>query len=551
MFDGQDDHKHKGAKQAVDANAGFSRRQGQNISIRAKAREGALEKKRRQAGADEPDVGDSGVNGDPMNPWSYDRNTPPGRVPLALLPQFVQLAHSQDEREVFQGVLMIRKLLAVERDAPLQEVIDTGVAPILVQCMSHPNHDLQFEASWALSNIASGNVTQANYVMSLNTVPLWIQHLSSPNLNCLEQATWALGNIAGEGAKCRNYVLETGAMTPLLTLIQNCTNETLSLLQSAVWALSNLCRFKPPPAIEHVSPAVPILVQMIQHPDIEIALDSVWALSYICDGPTERVQLVIDSGVVPLIVKMLTSELTKFHMPAIRILGNICAGIDKQTQVAINAGCLPPIAGLLHPSRVRGVRKEAAWTLSNIGAGTQQQIQAIIQAGLIPILVSTISAYEAEVKKEAVWACANIATNGSSQQISFLVECHVLEALCEVLNTSSDAKILTVALEAIMTILENGDELVKLGHYPVNPYSTHIRSFQGDVNIEAHISHSNPDLRSLVGDIMQLFFDHDAVPVASANTQEVLGSGEFEDSNGAGSGSQFWNNTVPQGGFNF
>lgn len=549
MFDGQDDQKHKGAKQAVDTAAGFSRRQNQNVSIRAKAREGALEKKRRQGGADEPEAGESGINGDPMNPWSYDRNSPPGRIPLALLPQFVQLAHSHDDRERFQGVLMIRKLLAVEQNAPLQDVIDTNVAPILVQCMSHPNHDLQFEASWALSNIASGNVAQANYVMSLNTVPLWIQHLSSPSKDCLEQATWALGNIAGEGAKCRNYVLESGAMGPLINLIQNCTNETLSLLQSAVWALSNLCRFKPPPAIEHVQPAVPVLVQMVQHPDIEIALDAVWALSYICDGPTERVQLVIDSGVVPLVVRMLTSDLTKFHMPAIRILGNICAGVDKQTQVAINAGCLPPIASLLHPSRIRGVRKEAAWTLSNIGAGTQQQIQAIIQADLIPILISTMAAFEAEVKKEAVWACANIATNGSAQQISFLVENHVLEALCEVLNTSGDAKILTVALEAIMTILESGDELAKMGGYQTNPYTALIQGFQGDTSIEAHMAHTNADLRSLVSDIMQQFFDHEAVPAASSN---VLGSGELDNAGGgAAPAGQFWNNTMPQGGFNF
>lgn len=551
MFDGQDDNKLKGAKQAVDVAKGSSRRQNQNIQIRSKAREGALEKKRRQAGADEPEVGGANVSGDPMDPWSYDRNTPPSVVPLALLPTFVQMAYSQDPREVFQGVLLIRKLLAVESHAPIQEVVDTGVAEVLARCMTHPDLDLQFEASWALSNIASGNAAHAHYVINLQVVPLWVQHLSSPSTNCLEQATWAIGNIAGEGAKCRNYVLESGAMQPLLSLIQNCTTETLSLMQSAVWALSNLCRFKPQPAIEHVEPAVPVLVQMVQHPDLEIALDSVWALSYICDGPVERVQLIIDSGVVPLIVRMLTVENSKFHMPAIRILGNICAGLDKQTQVAINAGCLPPIAYLLDPRKPRGVRKEAAWTLSNIGAGSQSQIQALINAELVPLLISTIGAYEAEVKKEAVWACANIATNGSSQQISYLVECGVLEALCEVLSVSADVKILTVTLEAILTILDNGHELAKLGTYPSNPYTEHIRSFQGDLNIESHMAHANADLRSLVQDIMTNYFEMDAVPVAPSNTQDTLGSGQFNGGGGNDASGQFWNNSVPQGGFNF
>eukprot|EP00388_Colpodella_angusta_P045177 GDKK01065194.1.p1 GENE.GDKK01065194.1~~GDKK01065194.1.p1 ORF type:complete len:256 (-),score=67.43 GDKK01065194.1:1234-2001(-) len=130
-----------------------------------------------------------------------------------------------------------------------------------------------------------------------------------------------------------------------------------------------------------------------------------------------------------------------------------------------------------------------------------------------PILISTIRAYEAEVKKEAVWACANIATNGSSQQISFLVECHVLDALCDVLTASVDVKILTVALEALLTILECGAEHMRLGHYQSNTYADHIRSFQGDMSIEPLMAHSNSEIRNLVQEIMVAYFDSDVLPV--------------------------------------
>lgn len=549
MFDGQDEQRHKGAKQSIDTAAGLSRRQAQSASIRTKAREGALEKKRRQVSSGEPDT-ELRVNGDPTNPWSYDRNTHPSQVPLSLLPQFVQLVNSNEDRERLQGVLLIRKLLAAERSAPLQEVIDTNVAPILVHCMSHPDCALQFEASWALSNIASGSSAQAEYIMGLNPIPLWIQHLSSASRDCQEQATLALGNLAGEGARCRDYILASGAMEPLLLLIDRSSSGSSSLLQSAVWALSNFCRFNPPSPIDSIRRAVPVFVQMLHHSDIEVAVDASWSLSHICDGPAERIQLVVDCGALPAISKMLSSDESRFTMPAIRTLGSICAGTDAQVQAAVNAGCLPPLAALLHPSKPRGVRKEVAWTLSNIGAGTQHHIQCIIHAGLVPRLLSTLLAFEVEVKKEAAWAWWNIVSKASSQQLSFLVECEVLDALCEVLNSSGDPKILTVILETILMLLENGEELVEFGYYAANPYSAHIESFQGDTCIDAHIAHADADVRSLVGDIMQRFFDHETVPVASADTEAVLGSGVRGTVSDAAA-TQFWDNAAPQGGFNF
>ncbi len=478
--------------QAADAR---QKREDATIELRKNRRESALAKRRNLGSGKAPEFED-------FDKLLDARNVMDKKV--VELPVLVQMLNTDDAQEHANAAASLRIMLSVALDPPVQAVIDANIIPRLVEFLhDDSNESLQFEAAWALTNIASGTPDQARVVIDNGAVPEFTRLLASANLEIREQALWALGNIVGESPQYRDFILQHEVVQPLLAFA-NDEALTMAMLRTATWVLSNLCRGKPQPPFDIMKPTLPTLARIVLVQDDAVREDACWALSYLSDGSNDRIHDVIDTGVVPYIVELLTHSNVDVQTPAIRTVGTIVTGDELQTQLVIDSGALPHLLTLLS-SDDKGVRKRACWTISNITAGTEGQIESVIAAGLVKPLVELMADAQFEIKREAAWAIVNILLGGTEAHVRCVAEMGAIPAVCDILDCG-ESRIISVALDGLEVILEVGAMDVEYG----TPFYTVFEEAGGIEKLEMLQDNEDDNVYQKAAAILTRFFGAEA-----------------------------------------
>ncbi|KAK7074592.1 Importin subunit alpha-3 [Halocaridina rubra] len=239
--------------------------------------------------------------------------------------EIVNGMRSHDPKVQISNAEKARQLLS-NPQPPIQQFIDAGILPVLAACMNRNDlPHLQLEATWAVTNIASGPTEYTYALVEANHLPVLVDLLSNGRSKVQEQAVWALGNIVGDGPDCRDQALEEGIIRPLIELLASPIQ--VPLRRQVCWVLTNLFRVKNPVMSDDDKKLVAnALKELVRHFDPQVQADALWAVAYFADLGSDYIDDLIGCGITRELVQRLYSNDSKVIAAALRATGTHSCG---------------------------------------------------------------------------------------------------------------------------------------------------------------------------------------------------------------------------------
>ena len=118
----------------------------------------------------------------------------------------------------------------------IQEVIQSGVCPRLIQLLGHSEHVVKTPALRAVGNIVTGDSDQTQHMLDLNVIDALKPLLSDQRRTIRGETCWTISNITAGSYTQIQHIMDKDVF-PILV---NCAMDTESnVAKEAIWAISN------------------------------------------------------------------------------------------------------------------------------------------------------------------------------------------------------------------------------------------------------------------------------------------------------------------------
>uniref|UniRef100_A0AC34F2V1 Uncharacterized protein n=1 Tax=Panagrolaimus sp. ES5 TaxID=591445 RepID=A0AC34F2V1_9BILA len=212
---------------------------------------------------------------------------------MSLYKELVEEIQSWDLESQLSAVTNIRKLLSAETKPPINAFINVGVVPPLVQCLSSTNQELQHEAAWCLTNIASGNVEQTKHVVEAGAVPYFIKILNDGNNKLCEQVLWGLANISTDNNH-RELLFEKEIILEFKQLLNsNLSNNALKEVAQIIVNLSETKIFIKD--FQKTADFLSLILKLLQSDEDEVLRKALLAIVKLTDRGPEIIQFFLEN----------------------------------------------------------------------------------------------------------------------------------------------------------------------------------------------------------------------------------------------------------------
>ncbi len=346
----------------------------------------------------------------------------------------------------------------------VDDVIQTGIVSYLVDCLKCQDSLVLFEATWSITNLVAGTDTApTNMIVDKGGIPPLVALLQCENTEVRNQAMWALSNIAANTAPHRDRILASGALPPIVTLIQSGLQEPcqVDLLQLGVWTLSNLCTSKPYPNFAFIYPVFSCFDDVLESSsDLDVVESICWALSDLTATHLGRRALIATSCLPRLVEKLdMPSPIYRY---AFKIFGNLISGDDEQTDAVMATDFLRVANRHLNRSPDNNLLKEICFTLSNLSVTSITEIWNYNFIKNLFVFLD-VKSLRIDIKREILYVLLNTIEKCTTNQIQTIVYTYnAIHLFSRILNRDTDALLVDLTLSSINSILQHNFEYSEL-----------------------------------------------------------------------------------------
>ncbi|KAJ5140242.1 vacuolar protein 8 [Penicillium atrosanguineum] len=395
-----------------------------------------------------------------------------------------------------------------ERD--VREVDKNTLAPILFLLQSS-DIEVQRAASAALGNLAV-NAENKVLIVALGGLAPLIRQMMSPNVEVQCNAVGCITNLATHEEN-KAKIARSGALGPLIRLAKskdmrvqrNATGALLNMTHSGEylfaprrwWGGLELTRRPDDNRQQLVNAgAIPVLVQLLSSPDVDVQYYCTTALSNIAVDSTNRKRLAQTEGrLVQSLVHLMDSSTPKVQCQAALALRNLASDEKYQLEI-VRAKGLSPLLRLLQSSYLPLILSAVA-CIRNISIHPLNE-SPIIEAGFLKPLVDLLGSTDnEEIQCHAISTLRNLAASSDRNKELVLQAGAVQKCKDLVLRVPLTVQSEMTAAIAVLALSDDlKSHLLNLGVFDVLIPLTNSESIEVQGNSAAALG----NLSSKVGD---------------------------------------------------
>jgi HEAT repeat protein len=375
-----------------------------------------------------------------------------------LLPVLLSLIGRTDFPRLQFEVLWCLTNIASGKAEHVQALIDKGAIPIFISLLASNQKNIVEQSIWALGNIAGEDSYFKSLILKEGAIKPLAQILANSESNSMlaRNCAWCITNLLR--GKPLPSLDEIFFLIPVLaeTLKNNMRKE---ILTDAMWGLSYISDAGEKAIIKILeSGALEPIVKLLDCPHNNIVLPAIRALGNFVTGEDTETQTVLEAGVLPHLHILLGHDDAAIRKEACWTLSNICAGTVTQVATIIETGIFEKLVQMVDEDLYE-IQREAGWSISNTTALKEPSIiqQVVEKKGLqamCSVLKQKTDAKTSVVLLEGLKNCLEVGKksfldeNGENPFTYIIEECGGLDTI-EGLQMHTNQHVYELAVEII------------------------------------------------------------------------------------------------------